>query len=218
MNITLRQVERQVEVVVAEGEVLLGVEHLEQGARRVAAPVGAGLVDLVDHEQRVVGAGVAHGAQDDAGHGAHVGAAMPADLGLVAHAAHADALELAAHRLGDRLAQARLAHAGRADEAQDRPVQVGLELAHGQVLEDAVLDLLEVVVVAVEDLARVRDVEVVLARDVPGQGDDPVEVGADDRVLGAGRLQFARAGRARGGPPCRPPRAAAARRSSRAAR
>ena len=101
MNITLREVERQVEVVVAEGEVLLGVEHLEQGAGRVAAPVGAHLVDLVDHEQRVVGAGVAHGAHDDAGHRAHVRAAMPADLGLVAHAAHADALELAAHRLGD---------------------------------------------------------------------------------------------------------------------
>ena len=42
------------------------------------------------------------------------------------------------------------------------PGESGFELAHRQVLEDAVLDLLEVVVVGVEDLARVRDVEVVL--------------------------------------------------------
>ncbi len=159
----------------------------------IAAPVGAHLVDLVDHEQRVVGAGVAHGAQDDAGHRPDVRAAMPADLGLVAHAADADALELAAHRFGDRAPERGLAHAGRADEAEDRPVQVALELAHGEVLEDAVLDLLEVVVVAVEDLARVLDVEVVLARGVPGQRDDPVEVGADDRVLGAGRLDLGQA-------------------------
>ena len=110
---------------------------------------------------------------------------MPADLGLVAHAAHADALELAAHGLGDRAPQAGLADAGRADEAEDRPVQVGLQLAHREVLEDAVLDLLEVVVVAVEDLAGVPDVEVVVARDRPGQRDDPVEIGADHRVLGA---------------------------------
>ena len=55
-----REVERQVEVVVAEGGVLLGVEHLEHRARRVAAEVGAHLVDLVDHQDRVVRAGVAH--------------------------------------------------------------------------------------------------------------------------------------------------------------
>ena len=54
MNMTAREVERQVEVVVAEGRVLLGVEHLEHRARRVAAEVRAHLVDLVDHEQRVV--------------------------------------------------------------------------------------------------------------------------------------------------------------------
>ena len=179
--------------MVTERDVLLRVQHLEHGARRVAAPVGAHLVDLVDHEQRVVGARVAHGADDDAGHRAHVRAAMPADLGLVAHAADADALELAAHRLGDAVAEARLAHAGRADEAQDRPVQVVLEPAHGQELEDAVLDLLEVVVVAVEDLAGVRHVQVVLAVHVPGQGDDPVQVRADDGVLGALRRDVAEA-------------------------
>ena len=83
------------------------------------------------------------------------------------------------------MAEARLADAGRADEAEDRPVQVGLELAHREELEDAVLDLLEVVVVAVEDLAGVRHVEVVVAAHRPGQGDDPVEVGADHGVLGA---------------------------------
>ena len=54
MNITLREVEGQVEVVVAEGVVLLRVEHLEHGAGGVAPPVGAHLVDLVDHEHRVV--------------------------------------------------------------------------------------------------------------------------------------------------------------------
>ena len=62
MNRTCDEVERHVQVVVAEADVLLRVEHFEQRARRIAAEVGADLVDLVDHEQRVVGAGVAHGA------------------------------------------------------------------------------------------------------------------------------------------------------------
>ena len=180
----LRQVERHVEVVVAERRVLLGVEHLEHRAGRVAAEVGAHLVDLVDHEQRVVGARVAQRADDRPGHRADVGAAVAADLGLVAHAADADALELAAQRAGDRLAQRRLADAGRPDEAEDRAARVRLELAHGEELEDAVLDLLDVVVVGVEHLARVVEVEVVLGADAPRQRRDPLQVGADDAVLG----------------------------------
>jgi hypothetical protein len=49
------QVERHVEVVVAERVVLLGIEHFEERRRRVAADaVGTDLVDLVEHEHRVV--------------------------------------------------------------------------------------------------------------------------------------------------------------------
>jgi hypothetical protein len=53
----LGEVERDLEVVVAEGPVLLGVEDLEQGRAGVAAEVVAELVDLVEHDDRVVGAG-----------------------------------------------------------------------------------------------------------------------------------------------------------------
>ena len=47
------EVELDVEVVVAERVVLRRVEHLEQRGRRVAAPVGADLVDLVEQDDRV---------------------------------------------------------------------------------------------------------------------------------------------------------------------
>ena len=71
---------------------------------------------------------------------------------------------------GDRLAQRRLADAGRADEAHDRRARrVRLELAHGEQLEDPVLDLGDVVVVLVEHLARMRQVEVVVGALVPRQ-------------------------------------------------
>ena len=106
--------------MVAERPVLLGIEHLEHRAGGIAAEVRTHLVDLVDHEQRVVGARVAQRANDRARQGADVGAAVPADLGLVTDAADGDALELAAERAGDRTAQRRLAHAGRTGEAQDR--------------------------------------------------------------------------------------------------
>ena len=67
-----------------------------------------------------------------------------------------DAHELAAERLGDRAAEARLADAGRPDEAQDRAAVLLLrELAHRHELEDALLHLRQAVVVRVEHLRRV---------------------------------------------------------------
>jgi hypothetical protein len=95
---------------------------------------------------------LAHVLQDLAGHRADVGAAVAADLGLVAHAAQRHAHELAVGGLGDRLAERGLADAGRADQAQDRRLQLVDALLHGEVLEDAFLDLLQAVVVLVEHL------------------------------------------------------------------
>ena len=103
------------------------------------------------------------------------------------------AVELAAHGGGDRLAEDGLAHAGRADEAQDGPLDVGLHLAHGQVLEDALLHLLQVVVVVVEDLLGLDDVDLGLGALAPGQRHQPVEVGAGHGVLGRGRRHLGEA-------------------------
>ena len=111
---------------------------------------------------------------------------MAADLRLVVDAAEAHADELAAHRLRDALAQARLADAGRADEQQDRAADRVREGAHREVLEDALLDLLEAVVVLVEDLGGLADVEAVVRGHVPRQRHEPVHVGPDDADLGRG--------------------------------
>ena len=48
---------------------------------------------------------------------------------------------------------------GRADETEDRPLQISLELADGEVLDDALLDLVEIVVVLVEDATRFDRIE-----------------------------------------------------------
>jgi len=66
---------------------------------------------------------------------------MAADLGLVMQSAEAQPHEFAADGARDRLAERGLAHAGRADEAEDRALAFGVELAHGQEFENALLDL-----------------------------------------------------------------------------
>ena len=185
----LREVEGHVEVVVAEVLVLLGIEDLEQRRGRVAAPVGADLVDLVEHEHRIVRLRAPDCLQDATRHRPDVGPAVAADLGFVVHAAERCARELATHGAGDRLAERGLADSRRSDKAEDglaaavgRPSHL-LQAAHREVLDDALLDLVQVVVVRVEDLARLLDVYLAAGRHVPRQRDHQLEVGSDDRRL-----------------------------------
>src|SRR5690606_6796927 len=114
---------------------------------------------------------------------ADVGAPVTADLRLVVRAAEADPGELAAGRPRDALPERGLAHARWTDEAQDRALAFRVELAHGEKLEDAALDLLQAEVILVEDTPRLRDVDLAFAALVPRQLDEPVEIGADHRVL-----------------------------------
>ena len=50
----LRQIERQVEVMIVERVVLLRIENLQQCRCRVAVEGGAYLVDLVEHDHGVL--------------------------------------------------------------------------------------------------------------------------------------------------------------------
>jgi hypothetical protein len=117
---------------------------------------------------------------------------VAADLRLVAHAAERHADELAAGRAGDRLADRGLAGSRRADERQDRAraavvghAALRPELPHREVLDDALLHVVEAGVVGVQDRARARRVEALLRALAPGNREQPVEVGADHRAFGA---------------------------------
>ena len=93
--------------------------------------------------------------------------------------------------LGDRLADRGLAGSGRADQGQDRAGAAALvldaallaELAHRDVLRDALLHVLEAGVVGVEHLAGADGIEHLVGGLGPRHGDQPVEVGADHRRL-----------------------------------
>ncbi len=185
----LREVVVQLEVVVVEAVVLLGVEDLEERRGRVAPEVRPQLVDLVEHEHRVRGPGPLQALDDPARERPDVGPPVAPDLGLVADAAEADPVELAAQRPGDRLAQRRLAHARWTVEQQDRRLHVALELEHGEVLQDPLLDVVEPVVVLVQDLLGAGDVELVLGRVAPGEVQDRLGVVPDDAVLGTGGVR-----------------------------
>src|SRR4029450_12192948 len=112
--------------------------------------VGALLADLIQQEQRVRRLSLPHRLDDLAGHRADIGAAVTTDLGLVAHAAERHAYEFASRRPRDRLAERGLADAGRADQAQYRAGQLVGARLHREILNDAILHLLESIVIVIE--------------------------------------------------------------------
>ena len=109
---------------------------------------------------------------------------MAADFRFVVDATQRHAHELAVERAGDGFSQRSLAHSRRPHEAEDGPFELRLQLQDGQIIEDAFLDLLQVVVVGVQDLLGLAQVHLELADLGPGQHHQPVQVGARNMVVG----------------------------------
>jgi hypothetical protein len=169
------EIEINLDVMVTEPVVLFGVEHLEQRRRGITTKVHAQLVDFVEQEQGVAHPHLAQALQHLARHGTDVGTAVTTDLGFVAHTTQSHAHELAAGGTRHALAERGLADPRRPDQAQDRRLDLIDALLHGQVLEDAVLDLLQTEVVFIEHTLGMRQVVFDLGLLRPRQADQGVD-------------------------------------------
>ena len=192
--------------MIRERVVLRRIEHLEQRCRGIALERDAQLVDLIEQEDRILGARLLHALNDPAGHGAHIRPAMPTDVGLVARSTEGNADVGPAHGARDRLRDRRLSDTRRADEQQSRRARgaiilvpgrflFGLALAklpHRQKLEHLVFDVLQTVMVLFQNFLGPFQIEGLVGALVPRQLGDGLEVGADDLCfhrLAAGALE-----------------------------
>ena len=96
--------------------------------------------------------------------------------------------ELAVHALGNGMCDARLADTRRADKADDLSLDILIQLAHGQQLQNTLLDLLQAVMLTVQHLAGMGLIKVILGRGMPRQGKAGVQIAADHTALGAAAL------------------------------
>src|SRR5206468_4622229 len=124
-------------------------------------------------------------------------ASVTTDFRFIAHPAETDPDKFATERVGNRLAEARLADAGRAEKTEDRPVPLRVQFAHRQIFDQPLFYFFEIVMIAIEDLLCLIEIEIVLAQFIPGQIGNDLDVTDNDGKFRAGRwnkiepLQFA---------------------------
>ena len=165
----LREIEGHLQEVVPECTVLLPVQHLQQSGGRIAVDIGGQLVDLIQQQQGVTAPRPADTIDDTAGHSAHIGLPVTPDLGLIVDTAQRDPGQLPAGSTGHRHSDGGLAHAGRAHQAEDLALELRRQLPDGQELQNALLHLLEAVVVGVQRLPGRRHIGALFGVLVPGQ-------------------------------------------------
>ncbi len=140
--------------MVLEMTVLFGIQDFEKCRSRISLVVAADLIDLVQHDQRVLDARLFHAARDTTRQSSYIRAAMSADLCFVTHAAERHADILFAERFGNRSAYGSLTCSGRSYEAEDRAFSLPCQLPDGKKFQNAFLNFLKSVMVAFQEASR----------------------------------------------------------------
>mmetsp|Transcript_12113 Transcript_12113/g.50975 ORF Transcript_12113/g.50975 Transcript_12113/m.50975 type:complete len:324 (-) Transcript_12113:2064-3035(-) len=180
----LAEIDRHVHIGVGKFRVLGGIEDLHERRRRIAAEAArADLVDLVQQDERVHRLGVREAVYHLAGHRTDVGTPVALQLVRVVKPTDGHACVGPPDRARNRAPNGGLADARRPHEQYDLALHRPTQAPHGDELEDAVLDVLEAVVILLEHLVRVDDVKVVVGKRAPRHLGQPVKIRAHHAVL-----------------------------------
>src|SRR6266566_3095352 len=94
---------------------------------------------------------------------------VAADLRFVTDAAQAHTHKFSTERIGNRLAEACFADTGWPEKTENRAVPLRVQFADGQILDQSPFYFFKIVMIAIKDLLRLVEIEIVLAQFRPGQ-------------------------------------------------
>ena len=169
--------------MVAVGAVLFGIQHFQQCGAGVAPVVRTHLVNFVQQQHRVAGSGLGHGGHDTTGHRAHIGLAVAADVGLVMNTAQGNANHLAVQAARNGIGNGGLAHARRANQAQNLRRHLGCHLAHSNGFQNALLHLFHAKVVMLQNPGGCLNIQPLFGGFAPGQLQNGIQIVPQDGSL-----------------------------------
>src|SRR5713226_5857883 len=137
---------------------------------------GAELVDFIEHKNGILCACLANSLNDIPGKGADISAPMAPDICLVVDATETLADEFTVHGSSDTLPERGFAYSRRADKTQDRALAMRHQLTDREKFYDALFHLFQIVMIGVENRARLGKINLLLAGNAPGELHHPIEV------------------------------------------
>ena len=115
---------------------------------------------------------------------------MTADFRFITHTAQRNAGKFALNRLGNTACQACFAYTRRSYQTQNRSACAFGQRTHCQILQNALLNLLQAVVVIIKNSLRLIQVKIILGEFAPRQCQQRINIGADYRSLRRHRRHF----------------------------
>ena len=123
-------------------------------------------------------------------HRTDIGTTMTADFSLITHTAQRNAGKFTLNSLGNTACQACFAYARRSYKTQNRSACAFGQRTYCQILQNALLNLLQTVVVIIKNSLRLIKVKIILSEFAPRQCQQRVNIGADYRSLRRHRRHF----------------------------
>ena len=173
--------------MVAEVHILLAVQHLQQGGRRISFVIAADLVDLIQKHQRISHARLPDALSDPSRHGAHISLSMAADLCLVMNAAQRNADIFFIQRSGNGLGDGCLSGSRRTHQAENRRLSLSGQRTNRQIIENPLLHLFKTIVILLQNRGSLLQILVIFGSFLPRHLQHSFDIIAHDDTLGSHR-------------------------------
>ena len=115
---------------------------------------------------------------------------MTADFRFITHTAQRNAGKFTLNSLGNTACQTGLAYARRSYQTQNRSACAFGQCTYCQILQNALLNLLQAVVVIIKNSLSLIQVKIILGKFAPRQCQQRINIGADYRSLRRHRRHF----------------------------
>ncbi len=158
----IRQIKGDIKVMVGKGVVLLRIQHFKQSGRGISLVGGANLIDLIQHEYRIIFASSSDFLNNSAGKCPDIGAAVPPNFRFIPDTAQGNSNKFSTQCPGNGASKGCLACARRPEKTEDRALGIFFQFPDGKIFKNSFFRLLKSVMILIQYLSCSFNIQFVL--------------------------------------------------------
>ena len=148
----VRHVKGQVQIIISERNILLWIQHLQQGTGWVSLVAHTHFIHLVNQEHGTSAFNYLQSLYNFTWHGPHVGSTMALDFSLIPHSTYGKTEEGLVHGTSNGMAHAGFTHSRRSHQDNDGALVILFQFADGKIFKNAFFHILQPIMILLEHL------------------------------------------------------------------